>query len=52
MDNISKKIPFYLENNLYEFQWLHNVLVSPYDRMDQSSLQGGNTKEYKKDYHL
>ena len=45
MDNVSKKSPFRLENSLYTFDWLHNVLVSPYDRMDQSSYQGGNANE-------
>ena len=51
MDNVSKKSPFRLENSLYTFHWLHKVLVSPYDRMDQSSHQGGNANVHKKDYH-
>ena len=41
--------PFCLENNLHTFHWLYNVLVSPYDYMDQASHQGGDTNEYKKD---
>ena len=50
MDNISKKSPFRLESNFHAFHWLHNVLVSPYDRMNQSSHKGGDNNSYKKDY--
>ena len=50
MDKISKKSLFRFENNLHTFQWRHNKLVRPYDSMDQSRHQVGNTNEYKKDY--
>ena len=52
VEKISKKSPFRLENNVHIFHWLHNVLVSPNDHMDQPSHQCGHASEYKKDYYL